>query len=88
MLGDKIVPELDIISADSRGSVVTCCSGMFSLWLERQSEASWRQLIDALINVKLLSLATEIRRLLTPPKEQKNQETPADLQGICMYITV
>ena len=42
----KIVAELDIIAADSRGSVVTCCSRMFSLWLERQPEASWRQLID------------------------------------------
>ena len=86
MLGDKIVAELDTISADSRGSVVTCCSGMFSLWLERQPEASWKQLTDALINVKLVSLAAEIRRLLTPPKEQKNQETPADLQGICICI--
>ena len=71
LLGQECESALNTISADSRGSVVACCSGIFSLWLERQPEASWRQLIDALTNVKLVSLAVEIKRLLTPPELQK-----------------
>lgn len=82
LLGQESETALNTISADSRGSVVACCSGMFSLWLERQPEASWRLLIDALINVKLLSLAAGVKRLLTPSEQQnRSQVIPADLQG-------
>lgn len=83
LLGQESETALNTISAESRGSVVACCSGMFSLWLERQPEASWRQLIDALIDVKLVSLAAEIKRSLILPEQQKSsQEISADLQGI------
>ena len=68
LLGEEVESELNTIAVDSHGSVIKCCSGMFSLWLERQPEASWRQLIDALINVKLVSLATNIENLLIPSK--------------------
>ena len=71
LLGDKITPELDIIDENSRSNVITCCAAMFSLWLERQPKASWRQLIDALINVKLISLAEDIDRLLIPSEPKK-----------------
>ena len=84
LLGQESEIALNIISASSHG-IVTRCSGMFTLWLERQPEASWRQLIDALINVKLVSLAAEIEGLLKPSKQRKNsQEASADLQGTRM----
>ena len=62
-LGIELMPdsaaELSTISANSN-NVVTCCSSLFSLWLERQPKASWRQLIEALKNTGLENLATEI----------------------------
>ena len=54
---------------------------MFSLWLQRQPEASWRQLMNALANVKLESLASEIESLLTPFEQQENSRQTTNLQG-------
>ena len=68
LLGEQVESELNAIAADSHGSVIKCCSSMFSLWLERQPEASWRQLINALKNVKFFSLATNVENLLIPSK--------------------
>ena len=68
LLGEQVESELNAIAADSHGSVIKCCSGMFSLWLERQPEASWRQLINALRTVKLVALATNVEKLLIPSK--------------------
>ena len=48
LLGEEVESELNAITVNSQGNVIKCCSGMFSLWLERQPEASWRQLINAL----------------------------------------
>ena len=79
LLGQESETTLNTISADNRGSVVACCSGMFSLWLERQPEASWKQLIDALIDVELVSLAMKIKRLLIPSEQQESSQP--DLQG-------
>ena len=67
LLGEEGEAELNIIVVNCHGNVIKCCSAMFSLWLERQSEASWRQLITALINVKLVALATNVEKLLTSP---------------------
>ena len=86
LLGDKSVPELDTIYVNSHGNVIKCCAAMFTLWLERQPEASWRQLIDALINVELVSLAAEIKRLLIPSDPKNSQQISTDLQGTCMYV--
>ena len=74
LLGEEGEPDLNTIAANSHDNVIKCCSGMFSLWLERQPEASWKQLINALRNVNLESLATNVENLLTP--------SIADPQGI------
>ena len=68
LLGEEVESELNAIAVDSHGSVIKCCSGMFSLWLERQPEATWRQLISALKNIKLVSLAKNVENLLIPSK--------------------
>ena len=68
LLGEQVESELNAIAADSHGSVIKCCSSMFSLWLERQPEASWRQLINALRTVKLVALAANVENLLIPSK--------------------
>ena len=38
---------------------------MLTLWRQRQTNASWRQLIEALKQLKLKRVATEIEKLLT-----------------------
>ena len=67
-LGTELMPdavaELSTISAQHHGSVVDCCSSLFQLWLQKQPDASWRQLIEALKKISLNRLATEIERKL------------------------
>ena len=83
LLGQEGESELNIIAANNGGNVIQCCSSMFSLWLERQPEASWRQLFKALSNVNLVSLATETEKLLTPSEQQQSsQQTLTNLQGM------
>ena len=43
----------------------TCCSEMFRLWLEREPEANWRDLITALKQISLNRLASDTEGLLS-----------------------
>ena len=54
---------LNIIS--NSNDVIKCCSAMFQLWLDRQPNASWRQLIEALEKLQLNYLANDIKSKLT-----------------------
>ena len=67
-LGTELMPdavtELSTVSAQHHGSVVDCCSSLFQLWLQKQPNASWRQLIEALKKISLNRLATDIERKL------------------------
>ena len=56
--------ELGIIEANAHGNVINCCSSLFRVWLERQPEASWGQLIQGLKDVELHSLAAQLQRKL------------------------
>jgi len=46
-----------------------CCKEMFQLWLEKCSNASWNQLIQALREVELSSLASKIEEILIPMQD-------------------
>jgi len=82
LLGQEADAALNTISANNRGNVIQCCSSMFSLWLERQPEASWKQLVEALIKVNLKSLGMEIKKLVTPSEQQQDSQTTlTDLEG-------
>ena len=72
-MGQDSVTDLNTISADNRGDATACCSSLFSLWLQRQPTASWKQLIDALIKVKLNLLASEITKLLMSSEQNSQQ---------------
>lgn len=50
---------LDVIS-NNNNDIRNCCSAMFQLWLDRQPTASWRQLIEALKQLRLTYLADQI----------------------------
>jgi len=51
---------LDKIRIDCPRDADACCTRMFQLWLDRQPEASWRQLIQALRELKMNELAGTI----------------------------
>ena len=57
--------DLDIISQNYK-HVDTCCEKMFSLWLQKQEDATWTQLIDALKALNLNKIASNIRKCLQP----------------------
>ena len=73
LLGQDSVADLNTISVNNR-DVVGCCASLFSLWLQRQPEATWKQLIDALIKTKLNLLASEIKKSLIPGQQQSSQQ--------------
>ena len=62
-LGIELMPDagadLSAISLDRRDSVVDRCSNMFRLWLQRQPNASWKQLIEALSKTNQNTLAAQ-----------------------------
>ena len=44
----------------SNDNMESCCSAMFQLWLKRQTNASWKQLIEAVGQLQLNHLASQI----------------------------
>ena len=73
LLGQNGIAGLDVIKANNTDSVTKCCSEMLTLWRQRQTEASWNQLIDALVQVKLNRVAEEIRKGLKAPTEHEDK---------------
>ena len=73
LLGDKNLQALDEIEKNYPRDASTCCTKMFQLWLERQPEASWRQLIQALRepNIEMNELAITIEQKLISINEGK-----------------
>ena len=89
LLGQGGIAELDVIKANNTDDVTKCCSKMLSLWLQRQIGASWNQLIEALVQVKLNRVAEEIRKGLKSPtdKQQGQTEKQSDLQvKVAMWV--
>ena len=73
LLGDESLHALDEIQQNYPRDAGTCCTKMFQLWLERQPEASWRQLIQALRepNIEMNELANAIEQKLISINEGK-----------------
>ena len=88
-LGIELMPDsaaaLSTISANNN-NVVACCSSLFSLWFQRQPEASWKQLIDALKITGLENLAKQIKGQLIPSVDPAYTTRTAELQGINIII--
>jgi len=67
-LGRVLIPggdtALSAISINQHDDVTACCSSMLALWLEREPNPSWVQLISALRVINLNQIATEIERKL------------------------
>ena len=61
---DEETYALNQIKSDNPKDVNECCKEMFQLWLRKCSTATWHQLIQALREVDLNSLATKIEGML------------------------
>ena len=70
LMGQDAVIDLDTIKVDYPYNVKECCSRMFTEWRQRTPKASWKQLIEALKEVKLTQLASELEELLIPSISQ------------------
>ena len=66
LLGEENSNALEVIE-NKHNDVMIRCSAMFKLWLDRLPTASWRQLIKALEQLQLNSLANQIKLKLTTP---------------------
>ena len=68
LLSNDLVEKrwLEIIEADYPGSVVNCCNRMFTTWLESDTNASWKKLIEALQSrgIQLNNIAEDIQKML------------------------
>ena len=87
LMGQDAVIDLDTIRVDYPYNVKECCSRMFTEWRQRTPKASWKQLIEALKEVKLTQLASELEELLIP-SEQESKTSQLPLGGIiilCSY---
>ena len=73
LLGDESLQALDEIEKNNPRDASTCCTKMFQLWFERQPEASWRQLIQALRepNIEMNELANTLEQKLISINESK-----------------
>ena len=83
LLGQDGRADLDVIKANHSDKVTKCCSAMLTLWRQRQTNASWSQLIEALKQLKLNRVATEIEKLLKSFTEQEHKiagTVPQDLK--------
>ena len=69
LMGQDAVASLDVIRVDYPNNVKECCSRMFTELRQRTPKASWKQLIEALKEVKLTQLASELEELLMPSAE-------------------
>ena len=64
LMGQDAVTDLDVIRIDHPNDVQECCLRMFTKWRQRTPKASWKQLIEALKEVDLTQLASELEELL------------------------
>ena len=79
LMGQDAADDLDVIRIDHPNNVKECCSRMFSEWRQRNTKASYKDLIDGLKEVNLIQLASEVEKLLIPSVEsciEEKSETP------------
>ena len=56
--------HLQMIAADNACDSQRCCMEMFCHWLDRYPDASWQNLIHALEDINLSSVATDVEKTL------------------------
>ena len=72
---DYAVTVLDARTQNIRGEKQRC-SVMFKFWLEKQPQATWKQLIDALYAIELDSLANDVTYFLIQGQKHIDSKSP------------
>ena len=84
LIGQGSIDALNAIKINNPGNVKQCCSEMLSLWLQMKPKANWSQLINALKEVELYTLADNIEKSLLPTIEQQEFDTGTYIHN-CYY---
>ena len=87
-MGQDAVTDLDMMRVDYPNNVQECCSRMFTKWHQRTPKTSWKQLIEALKEVELTQLASELEELLTPSVEccVESKVSQQEVEGITIVL--
>ena len=64
LIGEGSINNLKIIKNNPQLSIYERCDAMFDLWKQRDTEASWNKLIDALERHKLNDLIKDLKERL------------------------
>ena len=66
LLEQKDERAVNIIKKNNAGNITECCMEMLELWLNKQSNATWNQLIETLKapGIELNSAASQIEGML------------------------
>ena len=82
LMGQDAVASLDVIRVDNPNNVEECCLRMFMEWRQRVPNASWKQLIEALREVRLAQLASELEELISPLESAADVQQGSSQQNI------
>ena len=66
LLDQEDEQRLNVIKSDSHGDSEKAATEMFQLWLSRKPSANWNDLVQALTNIKVNDLATDIKEMILP----------------------
>ena len=78
LLEAEDLPALDEIQKNYPRDVGMCCTKMLQLWLERQPDGTWEQLLQALKEVEMNELASTIEQELSSVSKGKLFVTAPD----------
>ena len=86
LMGQNAAPSLDMIRVDYPNNVEECCSRMFNKWRQTTPTGSWGKLLQALKEVKLMDLVSELEKLLSIEQgskiSQQQQFTLQEFEGM------
>ena len=91
-MGQDAAPGLDVIGVNYPTNVEKCCSRMFNKWRQTTPTGSWGKLLQALKEVKLIELVSELEELLSIEQgskiSQQQQFGLQDLEGMIQIATM
>ena len=54
--------QISTITKDHPSDHAECCRKMFALWLDENPQATWQNLLDALVSLSLNKLAYDVKK--------------------------
>ena len=85
LMGQDAAYALNVIEVNYPNNVEECCSRMFRKWRETTPTGSWGKLLQALKEINLMQLVSELEELLSIEQESKisqQQQQQQELGGM------